>query len=207
MRLVAVVFGSAAAAAAVAGALVACGAARLPAPKYVGQPTEALQRADYPPPPARVEFVPEQPKDDAVWIDGEWTWQGRRYAWKPGRWLVPPSNAKYSPWTAVRDKTGILYVAEGKWRDEKGREVADPKPLAVGRTRGGSVVGPEGEDNPPAPNVPAQTPPGGGAAEGDKDGGAPETPSGATPTGTEPKSEPPPDAGAADASSSRMTKP
>lgn len=194
----------------IVGGAAACGAARLPAPSYVGQPTDALLEADYPPPPAHVEFVPAQPNGDAVWVDGEWTWQGRRWAWKPGRWLVPPANAKFSPWTSVRNKTGVLFVAEGKWRDEKGRELADPKPLAVGRTRGGSVVNAEGEDVPATPNVLPQDPPGGGGGGGgarsnEGDGGAPETPSGSTPTGTEPKAEPPEDAGLADAGSFRMT--
>ena len=45
-----------------AGAVLACGASRLPAPPYVGQPTEALQEVAYPPPPARVEYVPPAPQ-------------------------------------------------------------------------------------------------------------------------------------------------
>ncbi|MDB4935878.1 MAG: hypothetical protein JWP87_2850 [Labilithrix sp.] len=187
----------------IAGVLLACGAGRLPAPAYTGQPTDALQQVDFPPPPARVEFVPPEPEESAaVWIDGEWTWQGGRYAWKPGRWLAPPTGAKFSPWTWQRDKLGDYYVAEGKWRDAQGRELPDPKPIAVGRTRGGSVTGPEGEAVPPTPNVPAATPP--DSESKDKDGGAPQTPSGSTPTGTEPKTGPiGADAGAASEGSVR----
>jgi hypothetical protein len=194
---------------AIAGAMLACGAARLPAPSYVGQPTEALQQVQFPPPPARVEFVPQAPNESAVWLDGEWTWQGRRWAWKQGRWVAPPANAKYSPWTATRDKLGALYVAEGQWRDADGGALPDPKALAVGRTRGGPVTGPEGEAVPSAPNVPAATPQGKPGAAGAAGRGLetrPETPSGATPTGTEPKtgpiidsSAPPPDADIPDA--------
>jgi hypothetical protein len=168
----------------IAGALVACGAARLPAPSYVGQPSDALQQVDFPPPPARAEFVPKIPQDGAVWLDGEWTWQGGRYAWKPGRWVAPPANADFSPWTAQRDRMGLLYVAEGKWRDTQGRELPDPKPLAVGRTRGGPVTNPEGESVPSTPNVPPEEPPG---SDKTGDGGPPQAPSGATPKGTEPK--------------------
>ena len=51
---------------------------------------------------------------------------------------------------------GTLYVAEGKWRDDKGHELPDPDALAVGRTRGGAVVNPEGEEVPAAPNVQPQ---------------------------------------------------
>jgi hypothetical protein len=171
---------------AIAGALLACGASRLPAPPYVRQPTEALLQAGYPPPPARVEFIPSEPRDGAVWIDGEWTWQGRRWAWKTGRWVSPPPNAAYSPWTSVRDSVGTLYVAEGRWRDKSGNDLPDPPPLALGRVRGGPVINPEGEEVPQAPNIRPDRAP--RAADAGLETGAPETPSGATPTGTEPKS-------------------
>jgi len=171
---------------AVAGAIIACGSARLPAPVYLGQETGALQQADYPPPPGRVEFIPASPRADAVWIDGEWLWQGRRYAWKGGRWVAPPANAKYSPWTGTWGTTGIYYIAEGVWKDSSGQDLPDPRALAVGRVRGGGVVNPEGEDVPATPNVrPDRT--GTGAGRRDGAAGPPETPSGATPTGTEPK--------------------
>jgi hypothetical protein len=130
---------------AVAGAILACGVSRLPQPEYVSQTTSALERVPYPPPPARVEYVPEQPRAGAVWIDGEWSWQGRRWAWKAGRWVVPPEGAAYAPWIAVRDRSGVLYVASGVWRGADGGEIEAPAPLAEGRPRGGSVVNPEGE--------------------------------------------------------------
>jgi hypothetical protein len=135
-------------AAGIAGALAACGSARLRAPPYVRQPTEALQEAAYPPPPARVEFVPEEPSRGAVWIDGEWTWQGQRWAWKAGRWVAPPPDAAYSPSTTVRDSLGNLLVAEGKWRDKAGHDVPDPKPLAMAKVHGGTVITPEGDEVP-----------------------------------------------------------
>jgi hypothetical protein len=174
----------------IAGALLACGVPRLPAPIYVGHPTDALQQVEYPPPPARVEFIPAAPQDDAVWIDGEWTWQGRRWAWKRGRWVVPPPNGRFSPWTATRDKSGLLYVAEGRWRDAEGRELPEPKPIAVAQTRGGRVTDPQGTPIPPTPNVTPGTPSGTWNTKGDGAAGGPETPSGATPTGTEPRTAP-----------------
>ena len=140
-----------------ASLVFACGASRLPAPSYVGQPTEALEEVDYPPPPARIEYVPTSPREDAVWIDGEWIWHGPRWAWKTGRWVIPPPSARFSPWTSVRDSRGTLYVAEGKWRDQQGQELPDPDALAVGRPRGGVVVNPEGEEVPAAPHVQPQT--------------------------------------------------
>jgi hypothetical protein len=176
----------------IAGVLLACGAPRLPAPAFVGHPTEALQEAPYPPPPARVEYVPKEPPGGAVWTDGEWTWQGRRYAWKQGRWVKPPTSGRFAPWTSTRDPSGLFYVAEGKWRDAQGRELPDPPPLAIGRTRGGPVTDPEGTPVQPTPNVAPGTESGSArtnADAGDADAG-PETPSGATPTGTEPRTAP-----------------
>jgi hypothetical protein len=165
----------------------ACGG--LPRPTYVPQKTEDLQQVEYPPPPARVEFIPDEPKaPGAVWIDGEWTWQGRRWAWKPGRWIATPAGASFSPWTSVRDPGGLLYVAEGKWRDAKGQPLPDPVPLAVGKTRGGTVTDPDGDNIPAAPNAPPQSSEATGVDK--DDGGRPQTPSGATPTGTEAKASP-----------------
>lgn len=133
-------------------ALVACGMSKLPKPSYVGHPTSALVEVPYPPPPARVEFVPDAPKSDtAVWLDGEWTWRGRRWGWKAGRWVEPPKDAKYSPWTQVRDPRGTLYVAEGVWRDAKGNPLDDPKPLVTARSQAGGLVTPEGETIPAGP--------------------------------------------------------
>jgi hypothetical protein len=134
-----------------ASVAIACGAPRLAAPDYTGQPTAALSQIPYPPPPARVEFVPEQPRDGAVWIDGEWTWRTRRWSWKPGRWVEAPRNARFSPWTTVRDRTGTLYIAAGAWRDDKGGEVPEPPVLAAGRPTPVNVVDPEGETVPQAP--------------------------------------------------------
>ncbi len=102
----------------------------------------------YPPPPARVEYVPPRPSGDAVWIDGEWAWRGRRWAWRAGRWVVPPPNASFAPWTTVRDPLGTVHIAAGAWRDRDGNEVAAPKPLAFGRPSAGPVITPEGEEEP-----------------------------------------------------------
>ncbi|MBV9947978.1 MAG: hypothetical protein JOZ69_14080, partial [Myxococcales bacterium] len=133
---------------AVPTALAACGGS-LPVPEYVAQPSSALAPVDYPPPPALVEFVPERPgpggAGGAVWVDGEWIWQGRRFAWRAGRWIVPPPGSAYSPWAIVRGEDGTVYMAPGAWRDAAGRELPEPAPLATARTNPGSVVNAEGE--------------------------------------------------------------
>jgi hypothetical protein len=35
------------------------------------------------------EVVPERPSPDYVWVDGNWSWQGR-WVWSPGRWVWQP---------------------------------------------------------------------------------------------------------------------
>lgn len=143
---------------ALSGASGACGSS-LRAPPFVRQPTSALAPVPYPPPPARVERVPNAPTPTAVWVDGEWLWQGRRWAWKPGRWVAVPPGAAFAPWTTVRDATGTLYVAQGTWRDAQGNELPDPTPLAVGTPNLAQVVNPEGERLPPSPTAsPSATP-------------------------------------------------
>src|SRR5262249_15342814 len=151
-------------------AFIACGVSRLPTPAYSQQQTNAYTEVPYPPPPARVELVPERPENEgAVWIDGEWTWEGKHWAWKRGRWVVPPPGATFSPWTTTRDATGVLYLAEGTWRDRDGGEIAAPPELAYAKPSGGGVVDPEGDIVPPSPIVIEQQRPPRSSDGGDMD--------------------------------------
>jgi hypothetical protein len=100
---------------------MAC-SARIPEPPRAGQPTSALVEVDYPPPPARVEFVPPQPQSDAAWIRGSWEWQGHRWEWKQGAWVVVPEGAAYAMPVLVRRGDGRLFFAAGSWRDPSGKE-------------------------------------------------------------------------------------
>jgi hypothetical protein len=153
------------------GIAAACGMSRLPSPTYSAQPSSALEAVPFPPPPARVEIVPDKPRTaGAVWIDGEWTWAGKRWSWRRGRWIVPPRGATFSPWTAVRDKTGLLYVASGTWRDAQGQEIEEPAPIALAKSNAGAVVNPEGEAVKAGPNVREESD--GGAR--DDEGGVPD---------------------------------
>jgi len=134
-------------------ALAACGYSKIPRPAYVGQPSSSLVEVRYPPPPARVEIVPDPPREGAVWIDGEWTWRGQRWAWKRGRWVMPPPDAAFAPWTSVRNGDGTLYWAEGQWRDRNGKEVPAPTVLALAHASPGEIVNAEGEQVPTGRNI------------------------------------------------------
>jgi hypothetical protein len=127
-----------------AGVLCACGE-HLPRPTYVPQQTEALASVQYPPPPARVEFVPPQPMTGAVWIDGEWVWRGKKWAWNVGRWVNPPRSARYAPWALVVDREGTFFYAPGGWRDEEGHPEPDPPALSEARLSPGEIEDPEGK--------------------------------------------------------------
>lgn len=129
----------------------------LPRPRYVQQKFSALAPVGYPLPPARVEFIPQMPRADAVWLDGEWTWSGSKWGWKSGRWVVAPIGASFAPWTTVRDEQGIVYFASGAWQDAKGRTLPDPMPLAMGAALPGDVTSPEGDNQKTAASPIAST--------------------------------------------------
>ena len=151
MRTVGVVIGSSFA---IAALVFACGSARMPAPIYVSHPTTALLPVRYPPPPARVEFVPEEPKTSgAVWIDGEWIWQTGRWAWRSGYWIVPPPGAAFSPSTLRRKQDGTLFLAPGAWWSAAGEQLDARPTRASVEVREGPVVRPEGKTEKAAPNI------------------------------------------------------
>ena len=131
--------------AAISGLIVLAGCwGGLARPTYSRQTADALEPVPFPPPPARVEYVPDRPKGDTVWIDGEWIWTGRAWSWKRGRWVVPPEGATFSPWSSVRSPDGMLYVASGTWRDAKGEEIDAPTAVAYGKPTAGAIVDSEG---------------------------------------------------------------
>ena len=120
----------------------------VPHPRYVAQPASAFVQVEFSAPPARIEFVPEKPQSGAVWVRGEWQWQGRRWGWKPGVWVIPPDGASYAAWTQTRNPEGQLFYAWGTWRDANGAEIPSPKPLAQAKSRSGAVVNFEGDVEP-----------------------------------------------------------
>jgi hypothetical protein len=130
-------------------ALVAC-SSRIPHPSYTARSTTELVEADYPPPPARVEFVPEAPSGDAVWLNGEWSWTGRRWGWKPGGWVSPPKGAAYSRGAVVRRQDGKLFTSTSRWQGPDGGEIPAPPFLRGSSGKSSSVVDPEGDPAPTA---------------------------------------------------------
>jgi hypothetical protein len=114
----------------VAFALASCGA-HLPSPPFAPSRPAPQDLVDIPSPPpaAHVEFVPEQPDDDAVWIDGQWTYSGR-WRWEPGGWLVVPDGYRFAPWQMILRADGSLVFVPPSWQDGHGNVVAAPPFLA-----------------------------------------------------------------------------
>jgi hypothetical protein len=79
--------------------------------------------------------VPARPNSDAVWVDGEWNWDGRRYRWTKGGWVVPAAGAKIAPWAVARRDDGQLFFSPSVWYGESGAPIPPPQVLAAGYVR------------------------------------------------------------------------
>lgn len=68
------------------------------------------------PPPNRVEGRPKSPGARYVWVPGYQRWDGRRYMWERGRWVLPPrSGARWAAGHWDRRQGGWAWTA-GQWR-------------------------------------------------------------------------------------------
>ena len=95
--------------------LVASCQPSLPTPPTGDHSGDEPMAVPYPPPPARVEMVPPQPHEGALWQDGHWQWNGDTYTWSDGRWLDSPAGATYAPPMTTRRADGQLLYYPGSW--------------------------------------------------------------------------------------------
>lgn len=96
---------------------------------------------EYPPPPAKVERIPEQPEPECAWLDGHWEFRARRWRWVDGDWVLPPAGCHYVEpfirWLpSGGPEHGTLYALEGLWVREDGSKCALAK-SCTGRPSGG----------------------------------------------------------------------
>lgn len=70
-----------------------------------------------PPRPRVVRVQPRRPNANAVFIQGYWYPQGRRYAWHEGYWTQPPYQG--ARWIDSRYEGRRFY--EGYWDGNRGR--------------------------------------------------------------------------------------
>lgn len=68
-----------------------------------------------PVPPERIpEAEPPRPREDAVFIPGNWVWVEHRYVWRPGFWCIYRPGWVWVPAHYVWTPCGFVYV-EGYW--------------------------------------------------------------------------------------------
>ncbi len=68
------------------------------------------------PPAPRVEVRGVAPTPKHAWVSGHWAWNGTRYVWRPGHWIVRPRpEAEWIPGTWIQSDDGWKWVP-GRWR-------------------------------------------------------------------------------------------
>lgn len=70
---------------------------------------------EYPPPPAQIEEVTERlaGRPECSWMDGAYAWQGRRWEWVAGAWVIPPPGCTRAPamlFWSTGPKPQLCYV-------------------------------------------------------------------------------------------------
>jgi hypothetical protein len=105
----------------------------LPGPRTGPHPpnTTSYIEVPFPPPAAHVEIIPPKPRDGAVWVDGEWDWEGKNWAWETGGWITPPEHGYLAPWVTYRQENGKLLFAPGTWHGDDGAPMPKPPLLAA----------------------------------------------------------------------------
>jgi hypothetical protein len=115
-----------------AAAILVCGVtqafAQSPPPAYQYAPPP--QQGGPPPAPPGTVYVPAAPPAEIVemqppppdrrpiwhWQKGHWRWDGRQYAWFPGRWVErPPHMHEWVPAHWERHPNG-WFMVEGHWQ-------------------------------------------------------------------------------------------
>jgi hypothetical protein len=63
-----------------------------------------------PPPAPLAQTVPPRPGGDRVWIEGHWTWNGRRYVWVNGRWAPGDHEGRWIDGRWEKRPSGWLWI-------------------------------------------------------------------------------------------------
>ena len=98
-----------------------------PVPANRGRPDYRVVPSE--PPPALLELVPSAPRDDAVWVDGAWTYDGRHWVFERGGWAVLPFDYRRLPSALVFTSDGHILYAAPSWVNPQGRRVPAPSLL------------------------------------------------------------------------------
>ncbi|MGC4064634.1 MAG: hypothetical protein QM784_08320 [Polyangiaceae bacterium] len=105
-----------------------CGGA-LPSPPTAHHRPDSYADVPYAPPAALAEMVPNQPATNAVWVNGDWAFRGRTYAWRRGGWYLSAPHTRYAPSQVVYLPEGRILFAPGTWYADDGSALQRPKPI------------------------------------------------------------------------------
>lgn len=121
--------------------LISCGSdlrrARVGSHPVNGSEPEVV---DFPPPPAEVEELPQDPGPPCVWVDGRWEYVGRRWEWREGAYVQAPSSCYYAPPVMVwlpSETGGELYYLSGHWYTDDGANCQEPTACRVRESNDG----------------------------------------------------------------------
>ncbi len=99
--------------------LLGCGSSTPLVPRGPHPPhVQEFVAVPYPPPPAKVEELPESPRDPScAWVDGHYDFDGRGFSWQAGRWVLPTPGCYYAPPLVAWSKGGEarLYYTPPRW--------------------------------------------------------------------------------------------
>jgi hypothetical protein len=85
------------------------------APAYAGPPRAQVFVSIGPPRPIVERRIPA-PGPGFFWVAGFHTWNGRSYAWVPGRWeRIPPGRRSWVAGHWAHERRGYYWV-DGHWR-------------------------------------------------------------------------------------------
>jgi hypothetical protein len=65
---------------------------------------------------------------DAMWVDGQWVWEGRRWIWERGRYIVKDPQACFVASRLIFHESGTILYGPGFWMTDDGRRL-EPKTL------------------------------------------------------------------------------
>lgn len=105
-------------AAVASAALIALSASGALAQVIVQPPAGSVVIAPSAPPAVRSEVVPPPPDAVAQWNPGHWNWDGYRWIWVAGRFVIPPSSVQTSGWRWIPGQW--LQRPDGSWTWSEG---------------------------------------------------------------------------------------
>ena len=116
------------------GTFVACGSS-LPGPEHAVHAAENYGEVPYPPTASLTEIIPPRPQQaNCVWVDGDWVFRGKFYAWQRGGWFSPAPGARYAPSQIFYEAGGRILFAPGTWYDRQGQALPRPEALRPATT-------------------------------------------------------------------------